>query len=182
MGEAPFTGARRCRLTQVSFAWRGGRLNGGPAAAGSKGETAIFAQRPEKVKARIGDNSGPPRPSRHDRSVVRKVYFQHSASTWPHLVRVSPGIRADTVARIIMRIVCNGAGFLHSTVIAQDEGQEAHPLGAFYLFGALGKNSQDWNDALRANSGQERKKGQQHERHGGLEWERDRDTRVDQRR
>jgi len=30
---------------------------------------------------------------------------------------------------------------LHSTVIAQDEGQEAHPLGAFYLFGALGKNS-----------------------------------------
>jgi len=26
-------------------------------------------------------------------------------------------------------------------VIAQDEGQEAHPLGAFYLFGALGKNS-----------------------------------------
>ena len=53
------------------------------------------------------------------------------------------GIRADTVAKIIMRIACRGADFLHSTVIAQDEGQEAHPLSAFYLFGALGKNSQD---------------------------------------
>ncbi len=74
---------------------------------------------------------------------MRKVYFLHSASTWPHLVRVSPGIRADTVAKIIMRIACRGADFLHSTVIAQDEGQEAHPLSAFYLFGALGKNSQD---------------------------------------
>jgi len=42
--------------------------------------TAIFAQRPEKVKARIGDNSGPPRPSRHDGSVVQKVYFLHAAS------------------------------------------------------------------------------------------------------
>jgi len=50
-------------------------------------------------------------------------------------------MRADTVAKIIKRIACGGAGFLHSTVSTQDEGQEAHPLGAFYLFGALGKNS-----------------------------------------
>ncbi len=42
-----------------------------------------------------------------------------------------------------MRLACRGAGFLHSAVVTQDEGQEAHPLGAFYLFGALGKNSHD---------------------------------------
>jgi len=104
---------------------------------------AIFAQRTEKVKVRMSGSAGPSRPlrrgPRHDGSSVRKVYFQHSASTWPHLVRVSPGMRADPVAKIIMRIVCRGAGFLHSTVIAQDEGQEAHPLGAFYLFGAWAK-------------------------------------------
>jgi len=113
---------------------------------------AIFAQRPEKVKVRIERSSSPLCPLRrvghYGGSGVRKVSFLHSASTWPHLVKVSPGIRADTVAKIIMRIVRRGAGFLHSTVIAQDEGQEAHPLGAFYLFGALGKNSHHVVDAV----------------------------------
>jgi len=106
---------------------------------------AIFAQRSEKVKVGLRSSVGlsrpPQRGPRHDGSGVRKVYFLHSASTWPHLVRVAPGMRADPVAKIIKRIACKGAGFLHSTVSTQDEGQEAHPLGAFYLFGALGKNS-----------------------------------------
>ena len=94
---------------------------------------------------RIGGSGDLPCPlwrvQRHVGGGVRKVYFLHAASMWPHLVRISLGIRADTVATIIMRIACRGAGFLHSTVSTQDEGQEAHPLGAFYLFGALGKNS-----------------------------------------
>jgi len=106
---------------------------------------AICAQRPETVKVRMSGSAGPFRPlqrgPRHDGSGVREVYFLHSASMWPHLVRVSPRMRADPVAKIIMRIACRGAGFLHSTVSTQDEGQEAHPLGTFYLFGALGKNS-----------------------------------------
>jgi len=38
-------------------------------------------------------------------------------------------MRADTVAKIIMLIVCSGAGFLHSTVITHDDGHKAHPLG-----------------------------------------------------
>ncbi len=117
------------------------------------GYTAIFAQRTEKVKVRMSGSAGPSRPlrrgPRHDGSSVRKVYFLHFAAPWPHLVRVSRGIRADTVAKIIMRLACRGAGFLHSAVVTQDEGQEAHPLGAFYLFGALGKNNLSVSKPLR---------------------------------
>ncbi len=101
----------------------------------------------------MSGSAGPSRPlrrgPRHDGSSVRKVYFLHFAAPWPHLVRVSRGIRADTVAKIIMRLACRGAGFLHSAVVTQDEGQEAHPLGAFYLFGALGKNNLSVSKPLR---------------------------------
>ena len=60
--------------------------------------------------------------------------------------------------------------------------RELYPTAGTIVRDVPPASGKDWNDALRANSGQERKKGQQHERHGGLEWERDRDTRVDQRR
>jgi len=60
--------------------------------------------------------------------------------------------------------------------------RELYPTAGTIVRDVPPASGKDWNDALRANSGQEREKGQQHERHGGLEWERDRDTRVDQRR
>ena len=91
----------------------------------------------------MSGSAGPFRPlrrgPRHDGSSVRKVYFLHTASTWPHLVRVSPGMRADTVATISMRLACRGAGFLHSAVVTQDEGQEAHPLALFTFSGRWAK-------------------------------------------
>ncbi len=48
-------------------------------------------------------------------------------------------MRADTVATISMRIACRGAGFLHSAVSTQDEGQEAHPLAPFTFSGRWAK-------------------------------------------
>ncbi len=59
---------------------------------------------------------------------------------------------------------------------------ELYPTAGTIVRDVPPASGKDWNDALCANSGQEREKGQQHERHGGLEWKRDRDTRVDQRR
>jgi len=44
---------------------------------------------------------------------------------------------AHTVAKIIVRIACRGAGFSPGCGHAED----VHPLRVFYLFGALGKNS-----------------------------------------
>jgi len=48
-------------------------------------------------------------------------------------------MRADTVAKIIMLIVCSGAGFLHSTVITHDDGHKAHPLGELLPFRGVGQ-------------------------------------------
>jgi len=109
-----------------------------------EGYTAIFAQRPEKVKVRMSGSAGPSRPlrrsPRHDGSSVRKVYFLHSAATRPQGSRCAPFRRANTVAKIIVQVLAEEVASCTHEVdprIKDDRGSNAN----FYLFGALGKNS-----------------------------------------
>jgi len=57
---------------------------------------------------------------------------------------------------------------------------ELYPMAGTIVRDVPPTPGKDWNEALRANAGQERGKGQQYERDGGPE--RERDTKADQRR
>jgi len=109
---------------------------------------AIFAQRTEKVKVRIGGSGDLPCPlwrvQRHVGGGVRKVYFLHTAAlahSKSHAGQVfSPSSctyrcqnhRADSL---------QGRWLLARLRSRTMQSKMRSRLGAFYLFGALGKNS-----------------------------------------
>jgi len=105
---------------------------------------AIFAQRTEKVKVRIGDSGDLPCPlqrvQRHVGGGVRKVYFVHTTVTQPQGSRRVPFRRVNTVAKIIVQVFVEEVASCAHEVdpgIKDYRGNNAN----FYLFGALGKNS-----------------------------------------